>query len=138
MVERVIRISVTIPEELYREFETIARKAGFKKRSRAVSEALKNFISEYKRLESLPKVPCTGTITFTYLHETPGLLDALTEIQHQYSKAIAASLHVHLDPERCLETIVVKSNTETFREIVEKLKTMRVERVQYVVITQKA
>jgi len=135
---RVVRVSITIPENLYREFEVLAKKAGFKKRSRAVSEALKCFISEYKSLEALPKAKCTGTITFTYLHGRPGLLDELTDIQHAYSKAIVASLHVHLDPERCLETIVLRTDTELFKEIVEKLKNMRVENVRYVVFTPKA
>ena len=137
MAEKVVRISVTIPEKLYREFESVAKKTGFKKRSKAVSEALKDFISEHKRLDSLPKASCTGTITFTYLHGTPGLLEALTEVQHKYSKVIAASLHVHLDPERCLETVVIKGDTETFREMVEKLRTMRIDKLQYVVIPQR-
>lgn len=138
MSEKAVRISVTIPENLYREFEQVARRAGFKKRSRAVSEALKNFINEYKGLEALPKAPCTGTITFTYLHDKPKLLESLINLQHEYGKAITSSLHVHLDPERCLETIVVKGDTEIFREMVERLKTLRVENVQYVVIAGKA
>jgi CopG family nickel-responsive transcriptional regulator len=137
MSEKAVRISITIPEALYRKFEQVARKAGFKKRSRAVGEALKCFISEYKSLEALPKASCTGTIIFTYLHDKPGLLEAITDLQHQYGKIITSSLHVHLDPERCLETIVIKGNTEVFREIVERLKTLRVDKVQYVVIPQK-
>ena len=137
MAEKAVRISVTIPEVLYREFEHVARRAGFRKRSRAVSEALKGFINEYRSLEALPKAPCTGTITFTYLHGRPGLLEALLDLQHEYGKFITSSLHVHLDPERCLETIVVKGSTGTFREIVEKLKTLRVENVRYVVIPEK-
>ena len=138
MSEKAVRISVTIPQALCLEFEQVAKKAGFKKRSRAVSEALKGFIREHKSLEALPKVPCTGIITFTYLHDKPGLLKAITNLQHRYGRIITSSLHVHLDPKRCLETVVVSGSTETFRRIVEELKTLKVENVQYVVIPQKS
>jgi len=137
MSDGVVRISVTIPRSLYREFESTAKAAGFRKRSRAVSEALKRFITEYKSLEALPEGMCTGVITFTYFHDIPGLLDTLTDLQHKYSGVIAASLHVHLDEKRCLETIVIRGNTETFRKLIEKLKTLRTENVQYVVMPLK-
>jgi CopG family nickel-responsive transcriptional regulator len=134
MKEKVVRISVTIPKNLYKEFEAVAKSSGFRKRSKAVSEALKKFILEYKKLESLPKVECTGTITYTYRHDVPKLLESLLDIQHHYHDAITSLLHVHLDPERCLETIVFRGDVETFKKVVMRLKNLRTENVQYVVV----
>ena len=68
-MEKVTRISVTIPENLLKEFDKTSRIVGYRKRSRAVSEAIRKFIVEHKLLEEMKLGDCAGTVTYTYNHE---------------------------------------------------------------------
>ncbi|MEM2914840.1 MAG: nickel-responsive transcriptional regulator NikR, partial [Candidatus Bathyarchaeia archaeon] len=96
------RISITIPEDLFREMESTTSSVGYKKRSQAVADAIRKFVLDFKLLHKIKAGRCAGTITFTYKHHVRGLSEALTEIQHEYSEIINASLHIHLDEETCL------------------------------------
>jgi len=134
MQRRAVRISVTLPAELYRDFERAAKAMGYKKRSRAVGDALQRFVAEYRTLEEVEEGICAGTITYTYKHNVRGLLDSLTDLQHEYSDVINTSLHIHLDKENCLETLAVSGKVVMVRELVKRLKTLKIGDIQYVLM----
>ncbi len=134
MQRRAVRISVTLPAELYRDFERAAKAIGYKKRSRAVGDALQRFVAEYRTLEEVEEGICAGTITYTYKHNVRGLLDSLTDLQHEYSDVINTSLHIHLDKENCLETLAVSGKVIMVRELVKRLKTLKIGNAQYVLM----
>ncbi|WP_309492494.1 CopG family ribbon-helix-helix protein [Candidatus Hecatella orcuttiae] len=134
---KVTRISVTLPRELNREFEDTARAIGYRNRSKAVADALQKFIADYQALSRTRGGTFVGTITFTYAHETPGLLQSLTEIQHAYSEVITTTLHIHLDRHRCLETLAVKGGIDPLRKLIQRLKTLKTENLQHVLLPQK-
>jgi len=134
MQQRAVRISVTLPAELYRGFERAAKAMGYKKRSRAVGDALQKFVSEYRTLEEVEEGICAGTITYTYEHDVRGLLDSLTDLQHEYSDVISTTLHIHLDKENCLETLAVSGNVTMVRKLVKRLKTLKIGNVQYILM----
>jgi CopG family nickel-responsive transcriptional regulator len=134
MQRGVVRISVTLPAELYKSFDRAAKAMGYKKRSRAVGDALQKFVADYKTLEEMGGGICAGTITYTYEHDIRGLLDALTDLQHEYSEVINTSLHVHLDKENCLETLAISGNVTLVKELIKKLKTLKVRNVQYILV----
>jgi CopG family nickel-responsive transcriptional regulator len=129
-----IRISVTLPADLYKSFDRAAKAMGYKKRSRAVGDALQKFVADYKTLEEIEEEICAGTITYTYEHDIRGLLDSLTDLQHGYSEVINTSLHVHLDKENCLETLAISGNVTLVKELIKKLKTLKVRNVQYILV----
>ena len=135
-MEKVTRISVTIPENLLKEFDKTSRIVGYRKRSRAVSEAIRKFIVEHKLLEEMKLGDCAGTVTYTYNHEIRGLADKITEIQHKYSDIINSTLHVHLDEKICLETLTVRGNVDKVKKLIRRLKSIRIENLQYVLLPQ--
>ncbi len=136
MGEKVKRISVTIPENLFKEFEEATHAIGYKKRSKAISDAIQKFVADYRILNQIKTGSCAGTITYLYKHDIKGLTDTLTEIQHKYMDIISATLHVHLDEENCLETLSVKGNVNKAKSLIQKLKTLKTENVQYILIPQ--
>jgi len=62
-----------------------------------------------------------GVITLVYAHSQRGLVDNLTEIQHESGSIIQSSLHVHLDHENCLEVIVLRGEGQDVRKAAEKM-----------------
>ena len=128
------RISVTIPEELFKELERTTSAAGYGKRSQAVADAVRRFVLEHKLLHQIKAGECAGTVTFTYKHHTRGLSETLTGIQHRYSEIINASLHIHLDKNTCLETLTVKGKIDKVKDLIKRLKTLKTENVQCIIL----
>ena len=66
-----------------------------------------------------------GVITLVYAHSQRGLVDNLTEIQHEFGTIIQSSLHVHLDHENCLEVIVLRGEGQDVRKAAEKMMSLK-------------
>lgn len=62
-----------------------------------------------------------GTITIVYDHGVHELMEKLTDLQHQYSKQIRSTLHIHLDEHRCLEVLVVRGRSGELKKIADSL-----------------
>ncbi|MFX1475857.1 MAG: nickel-responsive transcriptional regulator NikR [Promethearchaeota archaeon] len=117
------RISISLPPDLLREFDSAIKQMGLD-RSKAIQQAMRNFISEY-RWEHSPTAFTVGTITLIYHHDVRGLESELTDIQHQYPDLITSSTHVHLDAVHCLLVIVVKGQAKAMQSLASKLKGLR-------------
>lgn len=99
------RISLSLPPQLVEKFDMVARRKTYWNRSKAVGDALREWISQNEWREGRMRV---GVISILYNHETRGVVDRITEIQHRFGASIIASTHVHLSRDECLEVIVAK------------------------------
>jgi CopG family nickel-responsive transcriptional regulator len=104
---RVARISFSVPPELLKEFDGSLEVLGYDDRSKALQIAMRNFVTEYTWRKK-EQVPGAGAILFTYDHESHGLQEALTDIQHRFRTIVNSTTHIHLDESRCLEIISVR------------------------------
>jgi CopG family nickel-responsive transcriptional regulator len=64
-------------------------------------------------------------ITLVYSHSQRGLVDNLTEIQHEAGSIIQSSLHVHLDHDNCLEVIVLRGEGQEVKRAAEKMMSLK-------------
>jgi len=64
-------------------------------------------------------------ITLVYSHTQRGLVDNLTEIQHEAGSIIQSSLHVHLDHDNCLEVIVLRGEGQEVKRAAEKMMSLK-------------
>ncbi|MCX8188882.1 MAG: nickel-responsive transcriptional regulator NikR [Nitrososphaeria archaeon] len=126
------RISVTIPKDVLNALENIMKEKGIRKRSNAITKAVELFIEENKML-SRKEEECVGTISYIFEHKRE-LLDKLLDLQHTYSNEIISTLHVHLDIERCFETLVVKGKIEKIRELINELMNMKLKNIGYKIV----
>ena len=75
-------------------------------------------------------------IAMVYHYVSKGLMEELTEFQHQSEKVICSSLHVHLDAGNCLEIIAVRGKAEDVRELTQELKTKKgVKQIKLAIVT---
>ena len=117
---KIIRVGVTFPPDLLRDFDEISRKMGYESRSKAVHDAVRMFVSERKWHQKERGVHA-GVLMMVYDHEVRGLESALTHIQHHYTNIISSTMHIHLSERDCLEAIAVKGDASEIRRLSDEL-----------------
>lgn len=113
--ERVVRVSVTLPESLASELDRLAARS-FKSRSRAVAEAVRMLVEAYRvKAEG----PIIGIVSYWFTgHRTA---EQLRELGHRYADVIVSTLHVHVSEEECIETLVVKGDGARVAQLIDEL-----------------
>ena len=120
----IVRVGVTFPPDLLKDFDKIVTNMGYKSRSKAIQDTVRTFVNEQKWLADV-RGNKVGAITMIYNHEMRDLDSDLTDTQHRFQSIICSSMHVHINENKCLETIVVKGRVEKIKHLVEKLKARR-------------
>ena len=119
-MSKIVRVGVTFPPDLLKEFDETIGKMGYDNRSKAVQDSVRNFVNEYKWLRE-QKGTKIGVLVLVYDHETRGLETVLTDTQHKYTDIISSSMHIHLSKRYCLETIALRGEAEQIRKLAEEL-----------------
>lgn len=122
-MEQLERFGVSMPSALLQQFDHAIAEAGYKNRSEAIRDIVRDYL--VRRQWQEPAAYVVGTITLVYDHHTRELEDTLTELQHQYHTFIICSTHIHLDAHHCLELIAVRGPSQNVREIAERLLSLR-------------
>jgi CopG family nickel-responsive transcriptional regulator len=120
----IVRVGVTFPPDMLKDFDDIIGKMTYESRSKAIQDAVSLFISERKHLLEAEGLQA-GIVMLLYNHEVRGLENLLTHVQHQFADIISATMHIHLNEEDCLEAIAVKGNASRFRELSNRLSSKR-------------
>ena len=121
---RIIRVGVTFPPDLLKDFDEIIRKMGYEIRSKAVQDAVRMFVSERRWLQEKKGIHA-GVLMMLYDHEVRGLESTLTHIQHHHTHIICSTMHIHLSERDCLEAIAVKGNVAEIRKLSDELAAKR-------------
>jgi len=119
-----MRIGVSLPEKLLKRFDEIILQRGYSSRSEGIRDAIRNYIVHYEWMTDV-QGERVGVITLVYAHAQRGLVDNLTDIQHEFGSIIQSSLHVHLDRDNCLEVIVLKGDGMDVRKAAEKMMSLK-------------
>jgi len=117
------RFGVSMDATLLREFDRRIREKGYRTRSEAVRDLVRDSLVEGEWEVQARQV--VGTVTVVYDHHTRELTHVLTELQHQFHDALICTTHVHLNEHNCLEVIVVKGRNEYVRVIADRLISTR-------------
>lgn len=116
------RTGVSLDEELLSEFDRLITKRGYKNRS----EAFRDLIREALLTETIDSnKPVVGTLTLVYDHHVPNLSEKLTNTQHSAGTMVLAATHVHLDHHYCLEVIIMKGRSKELQEIADRMLALR-------------
>ncbi len=113
-----MRTSLNIPDDVLAEFDAVWQAEGFDSRSRAVREAIQEYVEAHSKLEEMSG-SVAAVIVFDYEHEE--VIRELHGIQHDYQDAINATSHVH-EGEWCLETVFCRGDAARIRELVYDLR----------------
>ena len=116
------RTGVSLEEDLLQEFDRLITKRGYKNRS----EAFRDLIREALLTETVhSNKPVVGTLTLVYDHHTPNLSEKLTDAQHSAGASVLAATHVHLDHHYCLEVVIMKGKSKDLQELADHMLALR-------------
>jgi len=122
-MDKVKRISASIPGDLLSEFDSLIKKNAMLSRSKALSDAIRIYLTEYSWKEE--KGVKGGVIAIVFDHSVRGTTDCITKTEHCFHHEINSNTHIHLDHDNCLEVIIVKSNAKRINELAKSLETIR-------------
>lgn len=120
---KVIRFGVSLETELLEKFDSLIKKRGYKSRSEAVRDMIRErLVSEEWKEEEKETV---GILGLVFSHDTRELTETLTKLQHKFLDLIISSTHIHLDKHNCLEVIVLRGKSYLIKNISDELLSTR-------------
>jgi len=120
---RLKRFGVSIPADLVDTFDRLVEGKGYRTRSEAIRDLMRDALVESEWESNAGEV--VGTVTIVYNHEVREISRVLTQLQHQYLDAIVCTTHVHMDEHNCMEVLVVRGAAAEVQAIADKLISTR-------------
>lgn len=119
----VVRFGVSLPRELVRAFDKRLRAKGYRSRSEAIRDIMRDYLVGGEWESSSESV--VGTVTLVFDHHTRELNSVLTQVQHEFHDTVVCSTHVHLDEQNCVEVIIVRGRAKVLQAIADRLISTR-------------
>jgi CopG family transcriptional regulator, nickel-responsive regulator len=117
------RFSVSLEADLLEAFDRYVKEGSFATRSEAIRQLLRRTLT-VEAFEGDDK-SVTASLTLVYDHHRPHLVEKLLALQHDHAGEVVASLHVHLDRDRCLEVLVLRGTGTALRKLAESLRGLK-------------
>ncbi|MDB4837589.1 nickel-responsive transcriptional regulator NikR [Marinomonas sp.] len=121
--EKLCRISISIPENLLNDLDTMVSERGFESRSQAICDMAHLQLNEHKAKQG--HAVMTGTINLVYKHSTTGLPKKLHDLQFDYIDEVISSLNVNLTHTNTLSIILVQGPADKLNMIANEMITLR-------------
>jgi CopG family nickel-responsive transcriptional regulator len=121
--DSIARFGVSLNRSLLKELDRMVREKGYRNRSQAISDMVRDHLVEHR--QEMPDGEVAGTITLVYDHHRTHVQETLTNLQHKQVATIISSLHVHLDHDNCLEVLVLRGRASVVRSVAEHLIPVR-------------
>lgn len=119
---KLTRFGVSLDRELLGKFDRLTKERGHNNRSKAFSDLVRQ---ELVKKEWAEDKEVAGAIIIIYDHHKRELMNKLMDIQHNFSKIIMSTQHIHLDHDNCLEIIAVKGMVAKVQRLADILKTVK-------------
>ncbi|MFB6172950.1 MAG: CopG family ribbon-helix-helix protein [Haloarculaceae archaeon] len=113
-----MRTTVNLPEEDLAAFDAVWQAEGLDSRSRAVREAIHEYVESHARLEAATG-DVAAALAFDYEHHR--VIQQLHTVQHDYQDVIDATSHTH-QGEWCLETVFCRGPADRVRDLLYDLR----------------
>ncbi|TCJ18035.1 nickel-responsive transcriptional regulator NikR [Parasulfuritortus cantonensis] len=118
------RFTISLDESLASEFDGLIRRRGYANRSEAVRDMLRSEL-ERDRLDRDEAPHCVASLSYIYDHHERQLSERLTDMQHHAHDLVVSSMHVHLDHDNCLETLILRGHTLEVRAFADQMAAER-------------
>lgn len=119
---RIMRFGVSMDEELVGRFDAFIRRQGYRSRSEAIRDLVRDRLVRREWEEGDEVV---GVIILLYDHHQRELSDRLTDLQHHDHSLIHATMHIHLDPDNCLEVLTVRGQGRELQNLADRLTSLK-------------
>lgn len=114
------RITISLDSALIRAFDRLIEQRGYQNRSEAMRDLLRAHLEEAS-LSQDAAGPCVASLSYVYDHQRRDLAERLTALQHAHHDLTVATMHVHLDHDHCLETVILRGAATAVRSFADAL-----------------
>jgi CopG family nickel-responsive transcriptional regulator len=118
------RFTISLDEDLAREFDQLIALRGYVNRSEAVRDLIRERLGSAV-LDADKAKWCVATVTYVYDHHEHAVTGRLMDLQHEHHDLVISSLHTHLDHDNCLETTILRGPTAAVRACASQLIALR-------------
>jgi CopG family nickel-responsive transcriptional regulator len=118
------RFTISLDEDLAQAFDQLIRSRGYTNRSEAIRDMLRHAL-EHTRLAREEALHCVASLSYVYNHHERQLAERLTAQQHHAHDLVVSTMHVHLDHDHCLETVILRGPTPEVRRFADALSAER-------------
>jgi len=122
-MEKITRFGVSIEPDLLKKFDRTIKKEGYTNRSEAIRDIIRKDLIIEKNKN--PHADAIGTLTMIYDHHTGNLTNKLLDLQHDHTKEILSTTHIHIDHNNCLEVLVLKGKTGNIQKLADNIKSLK-------------
>ncbi len=114
------RLTISLDESLAEAFDQFAEAHGYQNRSEAVRDLIRDRL-EQERLQGPQSQHCIASVSYIYNHHERELASRLVSLQHAHHDLSMSTMHVHLDHEECMETVVLRGHVEAVSSFADAL-----------------
>lgn len=114
------RFTISLDDKLAAEFDHWIADRGYANRSEAVRDLLR---AELQRSHPAghASAQCVACLSYVYKHHERELAQRLTVLQHAHHDLAVSAMHVHLDHDHCLETLILRGSTVQVARLAEEI-----------------
>ena len=113
-----MRTSLNVPDDVLAAFDETWQAEGFDSRSRAIREAMREYVEAHAELEAA-EGEVMAVLAYDYEHDA--VVHDLHAVQHDFGEVITATNHVHRG-HWCMETAFCEGPAEEVRQLVYRLR----------------
>jgi len=118
------RFTMSLEDDLAKQFDEFIKEKGYSNRSEAMRDIIRDKL-EHTRLSSNDNGKCVANLSYVYNHHESGLASKIVDSHHQHHDLTVSTLHVHLDHDNCLETVILKGDVMEVRQFSDAIKAVR-------------
>lgn len=120
------RFTMSLEDDLAKQFDEFIKEKGYSNRSEAMRDIIRDKL-EHTRLHDSETTngKCVANLSYVYNHHESGLASKVVDSHHQHHDLTVSTLHIHLDHDNCLETVILKGDVLEVREFSNAIKAIR-------------
>lgn len=121
--ERVRRVSISLPESVYRQLDGLVDRRGFQSRSQAVAEMISANLAELQDGHGAKVM--AGTLTLFYKVGQGNVRNEMARLQHEHIDEVISSLHVQLENHHVMEVMLLQGPASKLEKISNEFITLK-------------
>jgi len=122
-MSELVRTTLAIERELLEKFDAWMQDHGYDNRSEAMRDLIRSCLVQEEWSNAKARV--VGVVGIVFDHEQHELAQELTHLQHENPHIVLCSQHVHLDQQRCMETIMLRGKADELRRLADAVISQR-------------
>ncbi|HYP85497.1 nickel-responsive transcriptional regulator NikR [Variovorax sp.] len=118
------RFTISLDDELARQFDGFIAHKGYVNRSEAVRDLIRARLggaTQDSGADAARARWCVANLSYVYDHHDQTVAVRVLDLQHQHHDLVVASMRTHLDHHHCLETAVLRGPAKPVRALADQL-----------------